>query len=48
MPRIATAVVTPRRAKNGLPRQGSPAGAITTVQIGRKPFMGLALVLSLR
>jgi hypothetical protein len=37
MPRIATAAMTPNRAKSGPPRQGAPAGTMTVVGIGRKP-----------
>jgi hypothetical protein len=36
MQRIATDVSTLQRAKIGPPRQGSPARAMTVVQIGRK------------
>jgi hypothetical protein len=38
MQRIATDEVTPHRAKIGPPRKGSPARAMTVVQIGRKPL----------
>jgi hypothetical protein len=38
MQHIATAAVTPHRAKSGPPRQGSSAGTMTAVQMGRKPL----------
>ena len=38
MQRIATDAGTPHWAKSGPPREGSPARAMTVVQVGRKPL----------